>query len=868
MDTVSRVTAIGRGAARALLLSLLALVGWLPAAGAAPPLFTFAQISDSQPTTASEWTLFEKVLDTIVAAGAPGALVPQPVDFVLFAGDLVFHPSRQSEWLQWVNTINARLTANGIPYRAVPGNHDQDSSGIGNYEFYVGDSRPWDTDSATIVGNNGRSVSTGWSGLHIVGFNNSNGGYGIISAADVASIATRVSAAAAANANVLLLAHHAHNDQGPIPLASVLPNPAIVGYLRGHSGNPGAKKGLSGVSNPNVWELHSNAIVEEGALFYYEVYATELRVYILQMVNNPTALPAVITIALPHALVPVVASVPTADFSAAPVSGAAPLAVTFSDLSTGSPTAWSWSFGDGATSTLQNPSHSYATPGVYDVRLTASNTAGPNAKTRVGYVSVLPPSPTTTFVPDADARVSSGSPTSSFGSDSVLRIRGGASVYQSYLRFAVSGIASQSVISAKLRLFATDPSDSGGSLYTVDPVWTESGITWSTAPTISGTPLASQGAAAANQWVEYDVTSTVRGDGTFAFGLTSASSDSLYLSSREGANPPQLVLQTAASSTPVAAFGAAPTAGSAPLAVVFTDLSTGGPTSWLWTFGDGSTSVVKSPSHTYDAAGIYDVSLRVANASGSNTLSRSAFIQASAAVAPTADFSGTPLAGVAPLAVTFTDLSAGNPTAWSWSFGDGGTSTARNPSHTYMAAGSYSVSLTASNALGPSTKLRSAYVIASTGLPVTTFESVADAKVSQASPTLTYGTATDLRLRTSTASWRSFVRFSVAGITKPVARATLRLWVTDASSDVASLYGVANTWSEGVTWTTAPEIAGTPIASFGSPTAGVWVEVDVTARVTGNGSYDFGLVNADTDSAIYSSREGVHPPQLVVETLP
>jgi PKD repeat protein len=300
---------------------------------------------------------------------------------------------------------------------------------------------------------------------------------------------------------------------------------------------------------------------------------------------------------------------------------------------------------------------------------------------------------------------------------------------------------------------------------------------------------------------------------------------------------------------------------------VFTDLSTGGPTSWLWTFGDGSTSTVKSPSHSY-AAGVYDVSLRATNASGSNTLSRSAFIQASAAVAPTADFSGTPLAGVAPLAVTFTDLSAGNPTAWSWSFGDGGTSTARNPSHTYMAAGSYSVSLTASNALGPSTKLRSAYVIASTGLPVTTFGSVADAKVSQAAPTTSYGNEADLRLRTSTASWRSFVRFSVAGIAKPVARATLRLWVTDSSSDLASLYGVANTWSEGVTWTTAPEIAGTPIASFGSPTAGVWVEVDVTARVTGNGSYDFGLVNADTDSAIYSSREGVHPPQLVVETLP
>jgi C1A family cysteine protease len=62
-----------------------------------------------------------------------------------------------------------------------------------------------------------------------------------------------------------------------------------------------------------------------------------------------------------------------------------------------------------------------------------------------------------------------------------------------------------------------------------------------------------------------------------------------------------------------------------------------------------------------------------------------------------AKFSCSQVYGVAPLDVTFTDLSTGNPTSWSWAFGDGGTSTQQNPSHTYLTAGTYTVSLTVSN---------------------------------------------------------------------------------------------------------------------------------------------------------------------------
>ncbi len=78
--------------------------------------------------------------------------------------------------------------------------------------------------------------------------------------------------------------------------------------------------------------------------------------------------------------------------------------------------------------------------------------------------------------------------------------------------------------------------------------------------------------------------------------------------------------------------------------------------------------------------------------------------------APVAAFSGSPLAGTAPLGVGFADASTNTPTSWSWSFGDGGTSTSQNPSHTYSSAGLYSVSLAATNVSGTGSINKVAYV--------------------------------------------------------------------------------------------------------------------------------------------------------------
>lgn len=84
---------------------------------------------------------------------------------------------------------------------------------------------------------------------------------------------------------------------------------------------------------------------------------------------------------------------------------------------------------------------------------------------------------------------------------------------------------------------------------------------------------------------------------------------------------------------------------------------------------------------------------------------------------PVADFSGTPLVGDEPLTVAFTDLSINTPTAWAWEFGDGDTSNSKNPNHTYLADGVYTVTLTASNYNGDDIETKVNYVVVNIFVP-------------------------------------------------------------------------------------------------------------------------------------------------------
>ena len=83
-----------------------------------------------------------------------------------------------------------------------------------------------------------------------------------------------------------------------------------------------------------------------------------------------------------------------AEFTGYPTLGVAPHTVDFEDLSSNGVSSWSWDFGDGAMSSLANPSHTYAATGTYDVRLTVTGLRGSDTKTKVGFVSIVAPTAT------------------------------------------------------------------------------------------------------------------------------------------------------------------------------------------------------------------------------------------------------------------------------------------------------------------------------------------------------------------------------------------------------------------------------------------------------------------------------------------
>jgi len=178
------------------------------------------------------------------------------------------------------------------------------------------------------------------------------------------------------------------------------------------------------------------------------------------------------------------------------------------------------------------------------------------------------------------------------------------------------------------------------------------------------------------------------------------------------------------SAVPAVSFATNVTGGTAPLSILFIDTSTNSPTSWVWSFGDGSTATGASPVHTYTTDGVYTVTLTATNSAGSNTISKTAYITISKATdPPTAIFKATKTSGGSPLDVQFMDASTNSPSAWTWSFGDGTTSTLPNPTHTYTAPGSYTVTLTATNSQGSNTVSQSGYITVTATLPIASFTS-------------------------------------------------------------------------------------------------------------------------------------------------
>ena len=332
-------------------------------------------------------------------------------------------------------------------------------------------------------------------------------------------------------------------------------------------------------------------------------------------------------------------SLPSVSFVTNISSGNAPLTVQFLDSSMNTPIAWAWSFGDGGTSTIQNPVHTYSTDGSYTVTLTVTNSAGSNTSSQAGYIKV-------TKVTDAPNPLFKATVTSG---------------------------------NAPLNIQFLDASDNSPSSW----VWSFGDGTTSTLQ---------------------NPTHTYTTAGTYTVTLTAINSAGSNTVSQTG-------YITVNAAVPVSSFTANITTGVKPLTVQFTDTSANAPTGWYWTFGDGGTSTLQNPVYTFNKVGTYAISLGTTNSAGNNTTTVAGYITVNnAAIIPVASFTSDHQEGNAPLTIQFADTSSNSPTSWLWTFGDGIQSTVVNPSHTYSRAGSYTVTLTAANAAGSNTTTQQQYI--------------------------------------------------------------------------------------------------------------------------------------------------------------
>ena len=333
----------------------------------------------------------------------------------------------------------------------------------------------------------------------------------------------------------------------------------------------------------------------------------------------PRRITAILSLLL--AFTTVNAQLPIANFTASPLAGCAPLVVQFQDLSSGTPTSWSWDFGNGNTSAKQNPAATYLVSGSYTVTLTVKNANGTNTLTRTQYITVYE-APTINF------------------------------------------IASQTTGCFPLNVQFTDNSNPGAGNTNAGWFWDFGDGTIST---------------------EQNPLHTYTTAGSFAITVKVTNDKSCW---RVVTFPNSITTNPGITAD---FTNTLPAVCRPPAAVTFTNTSTGpGVLSYLWDFGDGSTSNAISPAHTYTATGLYNVSVTVTNDNGcTDSVVKNNLI-------PVGQYNPSftkPDSICINIPVTFTNTSVPVPSAQTWDFGDGTTSTAVNPVKTYTAAGTYPVKL-------------------------------------------------------------------------------------------------------------------------------------------------------------------------------
>jgi chitodextrinase len=206
------------------------------------------------------------------------------------------------------------------------------------------------------------------------------------------------------------------------------------------------------------------------------------------------------------------------------------------------------------TTTSTNYADSTVSAGqTYDYHVVAYDGAG-NTSTASNTATVTTPAGgggggggggTVTATLVGDAYVRADQPATNFGSSTSIHVDG-SPVKQLLLKFLVSGVGTQRVTSAKLRLYNVDASNAGGDFHAANSAWDEPTVNWNTRPSFDATTVASLGSVAPGNWYEVDVTRLVTGDGPVSIIATSASTNGADYGSKQGAaaQAPQLVVTT------------------------------------------------------------------------------------------------------------------------------------------------------------------------------------------------------------------------------------------------------------------------------------------------------------------------------------
>jgi Calcineurin-like phosphoesterase len=169
----------------------------------------------------------------------------------------------------------------------------------------------------------------------------------------------------------------------------------------------------------------------------------------------------------------------------------------------------------------------------------------------LAWIPAAAASQAVTFNPIVDGYVSASNPTTNYGSAATLRVDA-SPVVNSYLRFNVTGLAGQTISKAQLQIYANSASPQGLVARSVsNESWSESTLTYNTAPAMGG-QLAASSAVTAGTWVTLDVSAYVTADGVYSFGISTPGATAVSLAAHEsGANAPRLIVTTGGSSTPV-----------------------------------------------------------------------------------------------------------------------------------------------------------------------------------------------------------------------------------------------------------------------------------------------------------------------------